>query len=124
MRLANLLRDGDRFSVIDFDDCGFGWYMYDLAAALSFVEHEPVVPALVAAWLEGYHSLATPVADDLVEIPTFVMLRRMLLLAWVASHRDTETARRVGGHFTTDTLVLAEDYLSGSLLPGGLVPGM
>ncbi len=38
MRLANLLIDGDRVTLIDFDDCGFGWFMYDFAAAISFFE--------------------------------------------------------------------------------------
>ena len=33
-RLANLLVDDDGgVSVIDFDDCGFGWYLYDLATS-------------------------------------------------------------------------------------------
>jgi Ser/Thr protein kinase RdoA (MazF antagonist) len=33
MRLANLLVDGADTYVIDFDDCGFSWFLYDLAAA-------------------------------------------------------------------------------------------
>jgi Ser/Thr protein kinase RdoA (MazF antagonist) len=32
--------------VIDFDDCGFGWYMYDAATPVSS-RHEPQVPALI-----------------------------------------------------------------------------
>ena len=54
MRLANLLVDGDeRASCLDFDDCGWGWYLYDLGAALSFVEDSPLVPELVDAWVRG-----------------------------------------------------------------------
>ena len=41
LRLANLLIDGKTVKVIDFDDCGFGWYMYDAATPISFYEHEP-----------------------------------------------------------------------------------
>ena len=44
MRLANLLVDGRDVSVIDFDDCGFGWFMYDLGSSVSFIEHDPTVP--------------------------------------------------------------------------------
>ena len=42
MRLANLLIDGPDVSVIDFDDCGFSWYLYDLGSSLSFIEHYPI----------------------------------------------------------------------------------
>ena len=33
LRLANLMVSGDTLTVLDFDDCGFGWWAYDLAAA-------------------------------------------------------------------------------------------
>ena len=36
LRLANLLVERDRLGIIDFDDCGFGWFGYDFAAAVSF----------------------------------------------------------------------------------------
>ncbi|WVM92198.1 phosphotransferase [Halopseudomonas pachastrellae] len=38
LRLTNLLRHQQQTRVIDFDDCGQGWYLHDLAAALSFEE--------------------------------------------------------------------------------------
>ena len=54
-RLANLLvDDGGRVSVIDFDDSGFSWYLYDVGTSVSFFEHEPQVPGLIDAWLTGY----------------------------------------------------------------------
>ena len=54
MRLANLLVDGDRVTLIDFDDCGFGWFVYDFAAAISFYEDRPNVAALRESWIAGY----------------------------------------------------------------------
>ena len=45
MRLANLLVDGPRNVLLDFDDCGFGWFMYDFAAALSFIDTGPTSPS-------------------------------------------------------------------------------
>src|SRR6185437_3869903 len=51
MRLANLLVDGDRVTLIDFDDCGFGWLMYDFAAAVSFHETDPALRGLRQSWL-------------------------------------------------------------------------
>ena len=39
LRLGNLLLHQDQVKVIDFDDCGFSWYMYDAATTVSFYEH-------------------------------------------------------------------------------------
>lgn len=111
LRLANLLVEGERLGVIDFDDCGFSWFVYDFAAAVSFFEHEPIVPALQQAWVEGYRSVAPLAPEEEAEIPVFVMLRRMLLTAWVASHAETPTAQEMGTAYTEGTLALAEDFL-------------
>ena len=46
IRLANLLVDGGHVRVIDFDDCGFTWFMYDFATTVSFMEDHPRVPEL------------------------------------------------------------------------------
>lgn len=112
MRLANLLIDGDETKVIDFDDCGFSWYLYDGATALSFIEHRPDVPDLIAAWVKGYRSVAPLSAADEHEIPTFVMFRRLLLVAWIGSHAETDLAKSMGIPYTQDTVALCEKYLS------------
>jgi len=111
LRLANLLIDGKAVKVIDFDDCGFGWYMYDAATPVSFYEHEPQVPGLIESWKTGYRkALALPQADE-DEIPTFIMLRRLLLVAWIGSHHETDLAKSMGLPYTEGTVGLCEDYL-------------
>jgi Ser/Thr protein kinase RdoA (MazF antagonist) len=86
--------------------------MYDLGTALSFIEHRPDVPELVAAWVEGYRKvLDLPQADE-DEIPTFIMLRRLLLVAWIGSHSATDLAQEMGVPYTNDTVALAENYLA------------
>ncbi|MGE3876449.1 MAG: phosphotransferase enzyme family protein [Parvibaculaceae bacterium] len=111
MRLANLLIDGDETKVIDFDDCGFSWYLYDCATALSFIEHRPDVPELVAAWVKGYRGVAPLSMEDEHEIPTFVLFRRLLLVAWIGSHAETDLAKSMGVAYTQDTVALCENYL-------------
>ncbi len=112
LRLANLLVDGDRIGLIDFDDCGFGWFAFDFAAAISFHETDPSIPALTDAWVEGYRGIAPLDAETEAMIPTFVMLRRLQLTAWIASHSETETAQEMGTAFTDGTVAIAEDWLS------------
>jgi Ser/Thr protein kinase RdoA (MazF antagonist) len=111
LRLDNLLVDRGEIKVIDFDDCGFSWYMYDAAAALSFYEHLPQVPSLIERWLEGYRTVSTVSQAEEEEIPTFVMLRRLLLVAWVGSHTETALARSLGASYTEQTVALCSAYL-------------
>lgn len=111
VRLANLLVNGDDIQVIDFDDSGLGWFMFDLATAVSFIEHDPRVPALCDAWVRGYRRVMPLPEQDEAEIPTFVLLRRLQLVAWVGSHRFADAARELGADFTRGCCEIAERYL-------------
>ncbi len=114
MRLANLLVNGqaDELTVIDFDDCGFTWYLYDLAASLSFIEHLPAVGDLVDAWLTSYRRHRPVSADEEAMVATFIMLRRLLLVAWLGSHPEADAVDSVTRYVAT-SCDLADDYLSG-----------
>src|SRR5262249_48959629 len=116
IRLANLMvDDAHQVRVIDFDDCGWSWFMYDFATTISFIEDHPAVPELRAAWLEGYRSVAPLAAADEAELDTFVLLRRrrLVLGAWIGSHHLFATeAAELGAPFTAGTCELAERYLS------------
>ena len=112
MRAANLLVDGDRLGVIDFDDCGLSWFAYDFPAAISFLEHEPYIPELQAAWLDGYRKVSPFGQEHEDALPMLIMLRRMQLTAWIASHAETPTAQSMGTGFTDGTIALAERFLS------------
>ena len=111
MRLANLLIADGVTRLIDFDDCGTGWFMYDFAAGISFMEDHPLVPALRAAWLDGYRRIRPLAAADIEEMDSFILLRRMALLAWAGTHAHTEQARDVAPHFAAGSAALAESYL-------------
>ena len=106
-----VLIDGESVKVIDFDDCGFSWYMYDAATPVSFYEHEPHVPELLEHWKAGYRKVLPLSAEDEAEIPTFVMLRHILLVAWISSHIEAEFPRSLGAGYTEGSLPLCEDYL-------------
>lgn len=118
LRLANLLLHNGKVHVIDFDDCGHSWLMYDLASALSFIEDQPQVPELVQAWLRGYRSVEPLDPEHEQIIPTLIMARRLLLVAWVGSHQEAPFPRQLGEGFTSGTCALAERYLAGKFLMG------
>lgn len=117
LRLANLLVDGEDIHVIDFDDCGLAWYMYDFATAVSFIEDDPRVPELMAAWVHGYNDHRSLSPSDEEILPTMVMFRRLILVGWVGSHHEyAQEAADLGAGYTETTCDLAEAYLSGGYL--------
>lgn len=122
LRLANLLLVGDSTRVIDFDDCGLSWFLYDLATALTLIDNLAQTPALVAAWLDGYMPLRPLPAEHLAMIPTLVMMRRMAILAWMGTHPATDLARDFRGGFAEETCAMAEVWLGREPAADDLVP--
>ena len=112
MRLANLLITKGETRLIDFDDCGLGWLMYDFAAGISFMEDDPRIPELKQAWVRGYRSVRPLSEEDEVEIPTFVMMRRLALLAWIGSHSEVDIAKELAPTFAPVSEELGRNYLA------------
>ncbi|MDE0045532.1 MAG: phosphotransferase, partial [bacterium] len=112
LRLGNLLLVGDETRVIDFDDCGLSWFLYDLASALTLIDNLDTTGDLVAAWLAGYRSVGALDTDDLAIISSLVMMRRFAILAWFGSHAETELAVDNKEGYAADTCAMGEAFLS------------
>ncbi|HTI75754.1 MAG TPA: phosphotransferase [Mycobacterium sp.] len=112
LRLANLLVDGPVITVIDFDDCGFGWFFYDFGTAVSFIEDDPALPEWQDSWLTGYRTRRPIAAADEDMLPSFVLLRRLMLLAWMGTHSHSKESRTKAITYAQGSCALAERYLS------------
>jgi Ser/Thr protein kinase RdoA (MazF antagonist) len=113
LRLANLLVNGEQITVIDFEDCGLSWYLYDLACALTFNEGRSDVRDLIALWVDGYRQIERLPAEDELEIDTFLMLRRLTLTSYAGLRHDTELAAQMRADgYNAETCAIAEPYLS------------
>ncbi|MEM6712438.1 MAG: phosphotransferase [Pseudomonadota bacterium] len=112
MRLANLLVNDADTRLIDFDDCGHGWLMYDFATTISFIEDDPRIPQFKAAWLRGYRSLRPVSPQDEAEMDTFIMLRRMALLAWIGSHSEAPEPQELAPGFAATTARLGQAWMA------------
>lgn len=112
LRLANLLETDNDTRVIDFDDSGLGWFLYDIATALSFMEDRDDIDELIAAWVGGYRREAPLSDEEVAEIPTFLMLRRLAIVAWIGSHSQTDLARELGESFSAASVPLARRYIA------------
>ena len=78
-----VVTDAGRLHVIDFDDSGFGWHLYELAVALCEFEDEPDFETASAALVAGYRSVR-PLRDrDLELLPLFLLVRRLASIGWV-----------------------------------------
>jgi len=88
----NLIIAPDGVRLIDFDDAGFGWYLYDPASALlPYYDTERYEP-LLGSWLSGYRS-QRPLSDaDLEELDTFLLLRCFYGLGWLHLRRNSDWA--------------------------------
>jgi Ser/Thr protein kinase RdoA (MazF antagonist) len=90
----NVLVDGERLSVIDFDDAGFGWYAYDLAVALhfeldAFHRKHPHFELAREALLRGYRG-QRPLSAEQQDLVSWLLLARALeLLRWAEDRPET-----------------------------------
>ena len=85
----NILINGDSVQVIDFDDAGFGWHLFDLATALYFIQDDPGFDIARTALIEGYREFRS-LPDAMVEqLPLFFAARSFTYLGWLQSRQNT-----------------------------------
>jgi Ser/Thr protein kinase RdoA (MazF antagonist) len=100
----NYLFSGRDVRLIDFGDCGWGHYLYDLAVTVSELVDLSHRIQLRAALLAGYRQVRdlSPVEEAFID--TFVMLREVQNLTWFVTVRDDpsyrERAAQIGERVT------------------------
>ena len=82
----NVLVGGGHVHFIDFDDCGWGYRVFDMATTLYKAVDEPDFAALQVALVAGY--AAQRRVPDLSLLPLFLALRGVTYLGWIAARRD------------------------------------
>lgn len=107
----NLLHDGEALRLIDFDDAGYGWYLFELATALYFNVGDPQYPAIEESLIAGYRSVRPLPVDHMDLLPMFLFLRGTAYLGWIGSRPETETAKSLGPMLTERACAMATAYL-------------
>lgn len=90
LRSANVLVDGDRVFVIDFDDAGFGWHQYDLAVVLFDYATSPDYESIRDALISGYQSQRPIPQEDLALLPMFLVIRMLASLGWLHERPEVD----------------------------------
>ncbi len=108
----NVMINGDHIQLIDFDDAGFGWHMFEIATALHWLGDEPEFDTMKSSLLQGYQRVRPLSNDDLNTLPLFHVARSLTYLGWVHTRSHTTTATEMTPIMIEIALSLGEDYLS------------
>ncbi len=104
-----------RLSLIDFDDGGYGYRLFEIATALLKVQAEPNFASNKQALLEGYAEVRRL---DLGLLSLFMALRAVTYLGWIVPRLSEQGADQRQARFvkTARSAILA--YLEQAHLPG------
>jgi Ser/Thr protein kinase RdoA (MazF antagonist) len=93
LHYENVLFHGGEAQAIDFDDCGWGFHLYDLAVILCELEGRPRYDELRDALLDAYAQIRRLPDDHAIHLRALFVLRRMQILMWVLQSRDQAAFR-------------------------------
>ncbi|WP_208029430.1 phosphotransferase enzyme family protein [Rhabdothermincola sediminis] len=111
----NLLVDGDRLTLLDFDDCGESWFAWDLTPALVSIATREDYPSLRDALVDGYREVRPLDEDDLARLPLLFALRMATYAAWLDTRSHTQFAKDLGPVIVAAAVDVARRYLAGEL---------
>lgn len=84
----NILLEDGNLSLIDFDDCGYGWYLFEMATSLFPKISEPYFDDLQQSYVDGYRSERELSAEDVEIFPAFLLLRGLTYLGWLMTRAE------------------------------------
>ena len=112
LMFENILTGEDGVRVIDFDDCGYGWYLFDLATSIFFLQGTEHFNLAKEALITGYRKNRPLTDEHLSWLPTIFMARATTYLGWMHTRSETETAKEMTPFIIELVFSLVEDYLN------------
>ena len=85
LHFGNILFTEGEARAIDFDDCGFGYWIYDIATTLEDWRSTPEWPMWRDALLKGYGNISDIPHDQMVYLDTFIAGRSVSIGLWVVA---------------------------------------
>ena len=81
----NYLTHQGEIAAIDFDDCQYAPFLYDLAVPLSYLDERPDYESLRAGFLRGYaHKRQLPLHYE-AGLELFIAVRALYMIDWILS---------------------------------------
>src|SRR5918912_383523 len=109
----NYLFDHGQVHLLDFDDCGYAPFLYDLAVTTFELEHYPHFPALRAALLAGYGATRSLPPDPETVLTTLTQLRRIQNLIWDIGLQGDVYVRDRWQQIVTTAMDRLRDFMTG-----------
>lgn len=82
-----------KMQVFDFDDCGWGYYLYDLAVTLYYLRHREEFSTLQTALLEGYQEVRSLPEQHESCLKAMIVARRLHLMRDLVLRQDNPKLR-------------------------------
>ena len=92
--LDNVLFDGRQARLIDFDDCGIGYRIYDVAVALWELRQRDDFATFREAFVRGYTEHRPLPIDQLGALDLFIAAREVAFGLWLVGMAETRPAFR------------------------------
>jgi Ser/Thr protein kinase RdoA (MazF antagonist) len=102
--------------IIDFDDAGFGWSLFDLATSLSLLLTEDYLTDVRDAWIAGYREVGVLPDSHLQQLPALLVARLLSGVGWMHTRSDTDMAKAMTEPIVDLTTHYATEYLAGQAL--------
>ncbi len=107
----NILVDETRLRIIDFDDAGFGWYLFEIATSLYFIRRESFYELARDALIAGYRRHRALTDEHLRLLPLFLAARGTTYLGWVHTRKGEAAAGEMTPTLIELAVAAATDYL-------------
>lgn len=91
---GNVLVEAGTLRLIDFDDAGPGWRIYDLASALVQSWGDPDIGTQAERLVAGYRSRRALPDDQAALLPLFLALRCFASAGWIVTRAPDDAARQ------------------------------
>lgn len=107
----NILFHRGAVHIIDFDDCGRGYYLYDIATLLDRIEWREDYPALREALIRGYRQERTLQPDHERLLDLFLLIRWTFLGLAFLSAPEHSPGRNYSARFLKIVMPKMTKYL-------------
>lgn len=108
--INNVLVYQNEIYLLDFDDCGWGWFLYDLPTGVLEDFGESMEEGMLAI-LRGYEKFRPLSEEEKNELKTFNLLKKIVRIGWIATRSDNDTVKKVKSDYFCETAKMAQEYI-------------
>jgi Ser/Thr protein kinase RdoA (MazF antagonist) len=111
LHLDNALFLRDQVRIIDFDDCGFGYWLYDIAVALWELRYRNDYEDFRSALIDGYTQHRPLPPGGLAHLDDFIATREVAVGLWFTGTAQVDPAFRADLHQVHEDISRSLDTL-------------